>query len=109
MVLTAVMWLGRCPSCRTPAAQEAVHDCCQKDRCHRDSGAPSGKTCPHQAATLEQYAKTDPVTPVAASPAVLLEACGELAPLPAVRASSAVPLLVHSPPELFLRNSALLI
>jgi hypothetical protein len=105
----SLLW-GRCVSCRTLAAQEPAHDCCQKDSCHRDSSPqPVGKQCPHQAQALEQYAKADPVTPVAAVTAVVIDAGSDLAPLPAVRVSPAAPLLVHSPPDLYLRNSALLI
>lgn len=109
-VLAGSLLWGRCVSCRTPAAAEPVHDCCQKGSCHRDSTQPpAGKHCPHQALSLEQYAKADPVPPAAAVAAVAPEAGSATAGLPAVTVIPAAPLLVHSPPDLFLRNSALLI
>ncbi len=58
---------------------------------------------------MEQYAQPDPVPPVVVVASLPLDDDSGLAPLPALRISAVAPLLVHSPPDLFLRNSALLI
>jgi len=105
----SLLW-DRCLSCRTLAAQEPVHDCCHQGSCHRDSGQPpAGKECPHQTPALEGYAKVDPVIPGAEVAALPLDTDAAPAPLPTPRMVSAAPLLVHSPPDLYLRNSTLLI
>jgi hypothetical protein len=103
------VWLGRCACCRTLTSQEPVHDCCNHGSCHRDSDQPpAGKQCPHQASALENYAQVDPVSPVAVAAAVSLDAGPELAPpqdyIPAFET-----LVAHSPPDLYLRNSVLLL
>jgi len=105
----SLLW-GRCLACHTLAAQEPVHDCCEQGSCHRDSGQPpAAKQCPHQAPALESYAKVEPAAPAAVIAALPLDPGPALAPLPIPRIVAAAPLLVHSPPDLYLRNSALLI
>jgi hypothetical protein len=110
LLLTGTVWLDRCVSCRTLAAQEPVHDCCKQGSCHRDSGQqPAGKQCPHQALALENYAKVE-VDPGAVVAGVPLDTGSGLPLLPGPRVTAAAaPLLVHSPPDLYLRNSTLLI
>ena len=111
VLLMATVWLGRCVSCRTLAAQEPVHDCCQKDSCHRDSShPPAGKQCPHQALALEHYAKAGPAAPAAAVAAVPLDAASDLAPQPRTGYQPVLEMRhAHAPPDLYLCNSVLLI
>ncbi len=109
VLLTGTVWLGRCVSCRTPASQEPVHDCCNQGSCHRDSSEqPAGKQCPHQALALEQYAQADHVAPAAVIGLLPVDVGLELAPGPA-HTPVTESRIAHSPPDLYLFHSALLI
>jgi len=107
LLLAGSLLGGRCFSCRTPAAQEPVHDCCNQGSCHRESnGSQDHRTCPFQWLAAESYAKVEVFAADAVAPAS--QPGDAPAPAPALAARAEL-LVAHSPPDLYLRNSVLLI
>ena len=102
---------GRCPSCRTPVSEEPVHDCCNQGSCHRESnGSQDHRTCPYQWLAAVDYAKVEVVAADTATPASQPAQTSSPAPaLAGSRVARSERLVAHSPPELYLRNSILLI
>jgi len=111
LLLAGSLLGGRCFSCRTPASQEPVHDCCNQGSCHRESdGSQDHQKCPYQWLAAEDYAKVEVVAADAIAPASQPDDAAELAPpLAASPATKLERLVAHSPPDLYLRNSVLLI
>ena len=116
LALTGVL-LGQCAVCGPDVKAPAEHDCCkpvQPTHCGGTKPAPDDhQQCPHRPAALESYSKAEawraqvqaPHAVAAASPLLSTEAGVTARPALTVDTASAV----HSPPELYLRNLALLI
>jgi hypothetical protein len=116
LLIGTLLW-GQCALCPLllPAQETASHDCCkpkESGHCGAPDGRSESKRCPNQNLALETYQKAELQLGYLLAPPASAVPAAELLPerdAPAVPALNASVLLVHSPPELYLENSVLLI